>query len=101
MRSTEVDEPKRRVADRDVLRGLHVATSAACDEEVDDYVREKTGLRIRQFLADLVALETYWSEVQSNNDDGEQRARNRRRLMRELKQHMRRSRAAEAGRDQM
>ncbi|KAH8177657.1 hypothetical protein LIA77_02739 [Sarocladium implicatum] len=99
MRSTEVDQPKRRVADRNVLRGLHVATSAACDEEVDDYVREKTGLRIRQFLADLVALETYWSEVQSNSDDGEQRARNRRRRMRQLKQHMRRSRAAEAGRD--
>ena len=97
IRSTELDQPKRHVTDRDVLRGLHVATSAACDEEVDDYVREKTGLRIRQFLADLVALETYWSEVQSVDDDKEQRARQRRTRMRRLKQHMRRSRAAKAG----
>lgn len=44
------------VADRDVLRGLHVA-AAACDEEVDAFMRGRTGLRIRRFLADLMALE--------------------------------------------
>ncbi|KAK0383207.1 hypothetical protein NLU13_9120 [Sarocladium strictum] len=84
-----------RVSDRQVLRGLHVATSAACDEEVDAYVRDKSGVRIRQFLADLVALETYWNDTQSLGDK-EQRARQRRAQMRKLKQHMRRS--GEAGR---
>lgn len=90
IRSTDLDHD-RRVSDRQVLRGLHVATSAACDEEVDAYVGDKSGVRIRQFLADLVALETYWNDTHSL-DDKEQRARRRRAQMRKLKQHMRRSR---------
>lgn len=93
IRSTEVDKDKRRVTNRLVLRGLHVATSAACDEKVDAYVADMTGVRIRQLLADLVALETYWNDTHSS-DDKEQRARQRRAQMRKMKQHMRQSRQA-------
>ena len=80
----------REVTDREVLRGLHVAASAACDEEVDLFVRNQTGLRIRRLLADLVALEGLGS--QRDGEDKEQRARRRRAEMRKLKQQMRRSR---------
>lgn len=93
IRSTELERRERRVTDREVLRGLHVATSAACDEQVDEYVGNQSGVRIRQFLADLVALETYWNEAQSHGDK-EQRARHRRAQMRKLKQHMRQSKEA-------
>jgi hypothetical protein len=93
IRSTEVDKDERRVTNRLVLRGLHVATSAACDEKVDAYVADMTGVRTRQLLADLVALETYWNNTQSL-DEKEQGARQRRAQMRKLKQHMRQSRQA-------
>ena len=87
---TEVNSDDREVADRDVLRGLHIAASAACDEDVDVFVRNKTGLRIRRFLADLMILETLNEE--GPNEDTEQWARRRRADMRKLKQHVRRSR---------
>lgn len=86
----EVDFDDREIADRDVLRGLHVAASAACDEEVDAFVRNKTGLRIRRFLADLMALEAFGDP--RPGEGSEQRARRRRAEMRKLKQQMRRSR---------
>ena len=93
IRSTELDGGERRVTVRQVLRGLHVATSAACDVQVDDYVGDKSGVRVRQLLADLVALEGHWDQAQSV-DDKEQRVRQRRAQMRKLKQHIRRSRVA-------
>lgn len=78
------------VVDRDVLRGLHIAASAACDEEVDAFVRNKTGLRIRRFLADLMVLETLRD---GDADQGHgQGARRKRATLRQLKQQVRRSR---------
>ncbi|PNY26891.1 Uncharacterized protein TCAP_03181 [Tolypocladium capitatum] len=88
--SYEVDFDDGEIADRDVLRGLHVAASAACDEEVDAFVRNRTGLRIRRFLADLMALEAFGDA--RPGEGGEQRARRRRAEMRKLKQQVRRSR---------
>ncbi|PTB37008.1 hypothetical protein M441DRAFT_109581, partial [Trichoderma asperellum CBS 433.97] len=78
------------VMDRDVLRGLHIAASAACDEEVDTFVRNKTGLRLRRFLADLMVLETL-RDVRPEEGEG-QGARRRRSTLRKLKQQVRRSR---------
>ncbi|QUC18229.1 uncharacterized protein UV8b_02470 [Ustilaginoidea virens] len=88
--SIELEYDDREILDRDVLRGLHVAASAACNEEVDAFVRNKTGLRIRRFLADLMVLETL-TAVRPGEDD-QQHARRRRAEMRKLKQQIRRSR---------
>ncbi|KAG6031689.1 hypothetical protein E4U41_007487 [Claviceps citrina] len=88
--SAEMDYDDCEISDRDVLRGLHVAASAACNEEIDAFVRNRTGLRIRRFLADLMALETL-TAVRPGEDD-EQHARRRRAEMRKLKQQVRRSR---------
>ncbi|UKZ62210.1 uncharacterized protein TrAtP1_003465 [Trichoderma atroviride] len=78
------------VIDRDVLRGLHIAASAACDEEVDTFVRNKTGLRLRRFLADLMVLETL-RDVQPDKGNGPG-ARQKKSTLRKLKQQVRRSR---------
>ncbi|TWU78409.1 hypothetical protein ED733_008794 [Metarhizium rileyi] len=88
--SIEVDCDDQEISDRDVLRGLHVAASAACNEEIDAFVRNKTGLRIRRFLADLMALETLTAS--RPGEGNEQHARRRRAEMRKLKQQVRRSR---------
>ena len=88
--SLEQDFDDREIEDRDVLRGLHVAASAACDEEVDAFVRNRTGLRIRRFLVDLMALEAFGDP--RPGEDSRQRARRRRAEMRKLKQQVRRSR---------
>ncbi|KAM3455493.1 hypothetical protein MY5147_001372 [Beauveria neobassiana] len=88
MFSSEIDFDDREITDRDVLRGLHIAASAACDEEVDAFVRNQTGLRIRRFLADLMTLETL---AVNPPVDKKQWARQRRADMRRLKQQMRRS----------
>lgn len=79
----------RPYTDRDVLRGLNVAASAACDEDVDAYVRHKTGLQIRRFLADLVVLETLGDTKPPSNSEI---VKQRRKDMRKLKQHVRRTR---------
>ncbi|RSL44498.1 hypothetical protein CEP54_014657 [Fusarium duplospermum] len=50
------------IIDRDVLRGLHIAASAACNEQIDAFIREQTGLHIRRFLADLMPLENLGDE---------------------------------------
>ncbi|KAI1466910.1 uncharacterized protein F4812DRAFT_460468 [Daldinia caldariorum] len=44
------------INDRDVIRGLQVAIHAAADNMYDAMIRERTGLRIRRFLADLRAV---------------------------------------------
>ena len=41
------------ISDRAVFRGLHVATAAACDEDVAKRIEEITGACIRRFLADI------------------------------------------------
>lgn len=46
------------IDDRDILLGLKMAICAACDEDLDAWIREKTGLRLRRFLADLKAFES-------------------------------------------
>lgn len=88
--SIDLDYDDGEIQDRDVLRGLHVAASAACNEEVDAFVRNRTGLRIRRFLADLMALETL-TAARPGEDDA-QHARRRRAEMRTLKKQVRRSR---------
>jgi hypothetical protein len=45
------------ITDKQVFRGLHVATAAACDEDVDKWIEELTGTGIRRFLADLSAFD--------------------------------------------
>ncbi|KAF6814262.1 hypothetical protein CSOJ01_04153 [Colletotrichum sojae] len=86
------DYPDRDIDDRDVLRGLHIAISAACDEEVDAWIRQKTGVRIRRFLADLRAFETLDEERPTG--PSQDRARKRRAESRKLKSQIRKSRAA-------
>ena len=76
--------------DRDVLRGLHIAASAACNEHIDEFIREKTGLRFRRFLADLMPFEKLNNE--SLREAKEKQARQRREEMRSVKQRVRRSR---------
>ncbi|KAI1105490.1 hypothetical protein F4804DRAFT_341112 [Jackrogersella minutella] len=44
------------INDRDVIKGLQVAIHAAADNMYDVLIRDKTGLRIRRFLADLRAV---------------------------------------------
>jgi hypothetical protein len=52
-----VDHYDRDINDRDVLKGLKLAVSVACDEKLDAWIRGKTGLRLRRFLADLKTFE--------------------------------------------
>ncbi|KAI1143330.1 hypothetical protein F5Y05DRAFT_149601 [Hypoxylon sp. FL0543] len=60
------------INDRDVIKGLQVAIHAAADNVYDAVIRQRTGLRIRRFLADLMAV----GEVDLENS-AEQRARER------------------------
>lgn len=52
-----IDYYDRNIDDRDILLGLKMAICAACDEDLDAWIRSKTGLRLRRFLADLKAFE--------------------------------------------
>jgi hypothetical protein len=73
-----------------VLRGLHIASSAACDEQIDSFIHEKTGLHIRQFLADLMPLESLGNEPV--RESKEERSKRRRAHIREVKRRVRKSR---------
>ncbi|KAM5373852.1 hypothetical protein ACJZ2D_006814 [Fusarium nematophilum] len=88
--STKRDHSNRDIMDRDVLRGLHVAASAACDEQINAFIHEKTGLHIRQFLANLMPFENLGDE--SLREAKDQRTRRRKAEMRMVKQRVRRSR---------
>lgn len=46
------------INDRDILLGLKMAICAACDENLDAWICNKTGLRLRRFLADLKAFDS-------------------------------------------
>lgn len=46
-----------KATDKQVFKGLHVATAAACDEDVDNWIEEITGCGVRNFLADLSRFE--------------------------------------------
>ncbi|KAL8376540.1 hypothetical protein RB595_007574 [Gaeumannomyces hyphopodioides] len=52
-----IDPHDRDISDRDVLKGLRLALTAACDEDYDAWIRGKTGLRLRRFMADLKGFE--------------------------------------------
>jgi hypothetical protein len=80
------------ILDRDVLRGLHIAASAACNEQIDAFIREKTGLHIRRFLSDLMPLESLGNNPA--RDVKERRAKRRKAEIREVKRRVRRSRQA-------
>lgn len=87
--SSNWDDSEAEIMDRDVLRGLHIAAAAACNEQVDAFIREQTGLHIRWFLANLMPLEHLGDELL--RDARVQRAR-RSAEMRRVRQRMRRSR---------
>ncbi|TPX18441.1 uncharacterized protein E0L32_011626 [Thyridium curvatum] len=52
------------ISDRDVLKGLKMAVSAACDEDLDAWIRSRTGLRLRRFLADLTVFDDLGQEAE-------------------------------------
>ncbi|RFN51656.1 hypothetical protein FIE12Z_4130 [Fusarium flagelliforme] len=90
LREKSQDDDQVAILDRDVLRGLHIAASAACNEQIDAFIREKTGLHIRQFLSDLTPFESLGNNP--TRDAKERRAKRRRAEIREVKQKVRRSR---------
>ncbi|KAL8288965.1 hypothetical protein RB597_000852 [Gaeumannomyces tritici] len=55
--TSAVDPRDRDISDRDVLKGLRLALAAACDEDYDAWIRGRTGLRLRRFMADLQSFE--------------------------------------------
>lgn len=61
------DTDDATIDDRDVLQGLQVAVKAAADDLYDALLRERTGLRIRRFLADLKAIDAFDAELAVNS----------------------------------
>lgn len=78
------------ILDRDVLQGLRIATTAACDKRVDGLLHEKTGVHIRQFLAELIQFD-YFSHTRPG-ETARERANRRRSQMKDLKRKVRKSR---------
>ncbi|KAJ8123992.1 hypothetical protein ONZ43_g182 [Nemania bipapillata] len=66
------------IEDRDVIKGLQVAIHAAADDLYDGYIRHKTGLRIRRFLADLKSFEDISELSAANQRAKEKRAKGKR-----------------------
>ncbi|KAI0523714.1 hypothetical protein F5B22DRAFT_659460 [Xylaria bambusicola] len=66
------------IEDRDVIKGLQVAIHAAADDLYDGYIRHKTGLRIRRFLADLKSFEDITELGPTDQRAREKRAETRR-----------------------
>jgi hypothetical protein len=66
------------INDRDVLQGLQVAVKAAADDLYDALIRDKTGLRIRRFLADLNSIDAIDAELAVNQPARQRRAEKRR-----------------------
>lgn len=57
---TSVDSASTHTGDvtnKEVFKGLHVVTAAACDEDVDKWIEELTGSSARKFLAELSAFD--------------------------------------------
>jgi hypothetical protein len=54
------------IDDREVLQGLQVAVRAAADDLYDGLLRQRTGLRIRRFLADLKAIDSFDPQLAVN-----------------------------------
>lgn len=53
----DMSSDDRNIDDKDVLHSLRMVVCAACNEELDAWIRSKTGLRLRRFLADLKTFE--------------------------------------------
>ncbi|KAI0817603.1 hypothetical protein GGR55DRAFT_693770 [Xylaria sp. FL0064] len=66
------------IEDRDVIKGLQVAIHAAADDLYDGYIRHRTGLRIRRFLADLKSFEDVTELGPKDQRAREKRAESRR-----------------------
>ncbi|KAI1335643.1 hypothetical protein F5Y15DRAFT_419728 [Xylariaceae sp. FL0016] len=66
------------IKDRDVIEGLQVAVHAAADDQYDAYLGQKTGLRIRRFLADLKSVDEIPQRDECNGPTRDQPARRRR-----------------------
>lgn len=56
------EQSDRNISDKDVLLGLKMAICAACDDDLDAWIRNKTGLRLRRFLADLKSFDSVSSD---------------------------------------
>ncbi|KAI8635504.1 hypothetical protein F5Y19DRAFT_469377 [Xylariaceae sp. FL1651] len=67
------------IEDRDVIKGLQVAIHAAADDLYDGYIRHKTGLRIRRFLADLKSFDIV-NELSTPDQPARQKRAESRRL---------------------
>lgn len=78
------------VLDFDVLKGLCIATTAACDKATDDFLHEKTGVHIRRFLAELIQYDSLTQR--QAGDSAEEYRRKSRSQMRQLKYQVRKSR---------
>lgn len=78
------------VLDSDVLEGLRIATTAACDRKLDNILHEKTGIHIRHFLADLIQIDSY--STPKPGETVQQLSKRRRSQIRQLKQQVRKSR---------
>jgi hypothetical protein len=55
--SAEAAPQRRDISDRDVLKGLEIAISAACDEDMDSLIKDISGKGVRRFLADLASFD--------------------------------------------
>ncbi|KAJ4421382.1 hypothetical protein N0V82_003763 [Gnomoniopsis sp. IMI 355080] len=53
-----IEHSDKDINDRDILLGLKMAICAACDQDLDAWICNKTGLRLRRFLADLKAFDS-------------------------------------------
>ncbi|KAF3012342.1 hypothetical protein E8E14_005106 [Neopestalotiopsis sp. 37M] len=60
------DTDDAAIDDREVLQGLQVAVRAAVDDLYDGLLRQRTGLRIRRFLADLKAIDSFDPQLAVN-----------------------------------
>lgn len=78
------------IDDRDVLLGLKMAICAACDEDLDAWIRSKTGLRLRRFLADLKAFESVSKDRKPSVPQP---------LSRQIRRHGRESRRLQSGKE--
>ncbi|CAI6098184.1 unnamed protein product [Clonostachys chloroleuca] len=88
--TSESSSATAQVNDRDVLKGLHIAAAAACDESVHTTVHKNTGLNVRRFLSELMALSALGQDQPT--EDKEKQVKRRRAKIRKLKQQVRASR---------
>jgi hypothetical protein len=88
--TSESSSGTTQVNDRDVLKGLHIAAAAACDESVHTTVHTNTGLNVRRFLSELMALSALGQDQPA--EDKEKQVKRRRAKIRKLTQQVRASR---------